>query len=89
MILTIDSVQKSDTEKEYILEARNDEGAFEYRIALSTSTEPAGNNIETLLYTLFANHLITLILSTGVVCKTCHTFNLTLKSFYPRECRAR
>ncbi|XP_050484853.1 fasciclin-3 isoform X2 [Bombus huntii] len=42
VILTIDSVQKSDTEKDYILEARNDEGAYEYRIILSTATEPAG-----------------------------------------------
>ncbi|XP_076248903.1 fasciclin 3 isoform X2 [Calliopsis andreniformis] len=42
VILTIDSVQKSDTEKEYVLEARNGEGAYEYRIVLSTSTEPAG-----------------------------------------------
>lgn len=42
MILTIDSVQKSDTEKEYVLEARNGEGAYEYRIILSTATEPAG-----------------------------------------------
>ncbi|PBC31165.1 Fasciclin-3 [Apis cerana cerana] len=41
VILTIDSVQKSDTEKEYILEARNGEGAYEYRIILSTATEPA------------------------------------------------
>ncbi|XP_076382514.1 fasciclin 3 isoform X4 [Megalopta genalis] len=42
VILTIDSVQKSDTEKAYVLEARNDEGAYEYSIVLSTSTEPAG-----------------------------------------------
>lgn len=47
VILTIDSVQKSDTEKEYVLEARNDEGAYEYRIVLSTSTEPAGKTIGT------------------------------------------
>lgn len=40
--MTIDSVQKSDTEKEYILEAHNDEGAYEYLISLSTSSEPAG-----------------------------------------------
>lgn len=40
--LKIDSVQKSDTEKEYKLEARNDEGAEEYRIRLSTSAEPEG-----------------------------------------------
>lgn len=46
VILTIDSVQKSDTEKEYILEARNGEGAYEYRIILSTATEPAGKAIE-------------------------------------------
>ncbi|KZC10324.1 Fasciclin-3 [Dufourea novaeangliae] len=47
VILTIDSIQKSDTEKEYILEARNDEGAYEYRIVLSTSTEPAGVDLDT------------------------------------------
>ncbi|CAK9817723.1 Fas3 [Anthophora quadrimaculata] len=46
VILTIDSVQKSDTEKVYILEARNDEGANEYRIILSTSTEPAGVDLD-------------------------------------------
>ncbi|XP_024936696.1 fasciclin-3 isoform X3 [Cephus cinctus] len=39
--LKIISIQKSDTEKEYILEARNDEGAYEYRVMLSTSAEPA------------------------------------------------
>ncbi|XP_077266070.1 fasciclin 3 isoform X3 [Temnothorax americanus] len=42
VILTIDSVQKSDTEKEYTLEATNSEGSSEYRIVLSTSSEPAG-----------------------------------------------
>ncbi|XP_071565620.1 fasciclin-3 isoform X3 [Temnothorax nylanderi] len=42
VILTIDSVQKSDTEKEYALEATNSEGSYEYRIVLSTSSEPAG-----------------------------------------------
>ncbi|XP_014600640.1 PREDICTED: fasciclin-3 isoform X2 [Polistes canadensis] len=42
VVLTIDSVQKSDTEKEYILEAHNIEGAYEYHIVLSTSPEPAG-----------------------------------------------
>ncbi|XP_053971318.1 fasciclin-3 isoform X2 [Hylaeus volcanicus] len=46
VILTIDSVQKSDTDKEYILEARNDEGASEYRIVLSTSTEPADIDLD-------------------------------------------
>lgn len=46
VILTIDSVQKSDTEKEYILEARNGEGAYEYRIILSTATEPAGVDLD-------------------------------------------
>ncbi|KAK1119670.1 hypothetical protein K0M31_013089 [Melipona bicolor] len=46
VILTIDSVQKSDTEKEYVLEARNGEGAYEYRIILSTATEPAGKKKE-------------------------------------------
>nr|XP_012136094.1 PREDICTED: fasciclin-3 isoform X2 [Megachile rotundata] len=46
VILTIDSVQKSDTDKVYILEARNDEGANEYHIVLSTSTEPAGVDLD-------------------------------------------
>ncbi|XP_014296194.1 fasciclin-3 isoform X2 [Microplitis demolitor] len=44
--LKIDSVQKSDTEKEYKLEARNDEGAEEYRIRLSTSAEPEGVDLD-------------------------------------------
>ncbi|KAK0167050.1 hypothetical protein PV327_004497 [Microctonus hyperodae] len=44
--LKIDSVQKSDTEKEYILEARNDEGAAEYHIKLSTSSEPEGFDLD-------------------------------------------
>ncbi|KAG7212786.1 hypothetical protein KM043_013047 [Ampulex compressa] len=47
VILTIDSVQKSDTEKQYFLEARNDEGAFVYEIKLSTATEPAGDVLDT------------------------------------------
>lgn len=42
VILTIENVQKSDTEGNYILEARNNEGAYEYMIQLSTSAEPAG-----------------------------------------------
>ncbi|KAL0131525.1 hypothetical protein PUN28_002811 [Cardiocondyla obscurior] len=42
VILTIDSVQKSDTEKEYVLEATNSEGSSQYHIVLSTSSEPAG-----------------------------------------------
>lgn len=42
VILMIDSVQKSDTEKEYMLMATNNEGSNEYRIILSTSPEPAG-----------------------------------------------
>ncbi|XP_015173132.1 PREDICTED: fasciclin-3 isoform X2 [Polistes dominula] len=42
VVLTIDSVQKSDTEKEYVLEAYNKEGGYEYHIVLSTSPEPAG-----------------------------------------------
>ncbi|KAK2588433.1 hypothetical protein KPH14_004432 [Odynerus spinipes] len=46
VVLTIDSVQKSDTEKEYILEAHNKEGAYEYRIVLSTSPEPAGVDLD-------------------------------------------
>ncbi|XP_048514962.1 fasciclin-3 isoform X1 [Athalia rosae] len=44
--LRIDSVQKSDTEKQYILEARNELGVHEYRIVLSTSTEPAGVDLD-------------------------------------------
>ncbi|XP_071565622.1 fasciclin-3 isoform X5 [Temnothorax nylanderi] len=46
VILTIDSVQKSDTEKEYALEATNSEGSYEYRIVLSTSSEPAGVDLD-------------------------------------------
>lgn len=38
----IDSVQKSDTEKEYVLEAINDLGTERYKIVLSSATEPAG-----------------------------------------------
>lgn len=44
--MTIDNVQKSDTEKEYVLEARNNEGSYEYRITLSTSSDPAGKLFE-------------------------------------------
>ncbi|CAL1682386.1 unnamed protein product [Lasius platythorax] len=46
VILTIDSVQKSDTEKEYALQANNNEGSYEYRIVLSTSSEPAGVDLD-------------------------------------------
>ncbi|KYN07818.1 Fasciclin-3 [Cyphomyrmex costatus] len=46
VILTIDSVQKSDTEKEYMLMATNNEGSNEYRIVLSTSPEPAGVDLD-------------------------------------------
>lgn len=46
VVLTIVSVQKSDTEKEYILEAHNMEGGYEYRIVLSTSPEPAGVDLD-------------------------------------------
>ncbi|XP_046741539.1 fasciclin-3 isoform X7 [Diprion similis] len=42
--LTIDSVQKSDTEKKYVLEAGNELGSVEYQIVLSTSTEPPGGS---------------------------------------------
>ncbi|KAL6433303.1 hypothetical protein ACFW04_006471 [Cataglyphis niger] len=42
VILRIDSVQKSDTEKEYALIATNNEGSYEYRMVLSTSSVPAG-----------------------------------------------
>lgn len=45
VVLTIDSVQKSDTEKKYILEARNDEGAFAYEVELSTAIESSGEII--------------------------------------------
>lgn len=40
--LNIDSVQKSDTEKEYSLEAHNPEGYATYKITLSSASEPAG-----------------------------------------------
>ncbi|KAM0733682.1 Fasciclin-3 [Formica fusca] len=46
VILRIDSVQKSDTEKEYALIATNNEGSYEYRIVLSTSSEPAGVDLD-------------------------------------------
>lgn len=42
-ILTIDSVQKSDTEKRYLLKAKNMEGTETYEIKISTSAEPPGN----------------------------------------------
>ncbi|EFN65314.1 Fasciclin-3 [Camponotus floridanus] len=45
-VLTIDSIQKSDTEKEYALIANNNEGSYEYRIVLSTSSEPAGVDLD-------------------------------------------
>ncbi|XP_046476212.1 fasciclin-3 isoform X11 [Neodiprion pinetum] len=41
--LNIDSVQKSDTEKKYVLLVNNELGSTEYQIVLSTSTEPAGD----------------------------------------------
>jgi len=44
--MTIDNIQKSDTEKEYALVAINNEGSYEYRIILSTSSEPAGKLFE-------------------------------------------
>ncbi|XP_043272856.1 fasciclin-3 isoform X2 [Venturia canescens] len=44
--LRIDNVQKSDTEKEYALEARNDQGAYKYVIILSTSVEPSGVDLD-------------------------------------------
>lgn len=46
VILTIDSIQKSDTEKEYRLMATNNEGSYEYKINLSTSSEPAGVDLD-------------------------------------------
>ncbi|XP_025154449.1 fasciclin-3 isoform X1 [Harpegnathos saltator] len=42
LILSINDVQKSDTEKEYTLEARNNLGSNVYHVVLSTSSEPAG-----------------------------------------------
>ncbi|XP_046419862.1 fasciclin-3 isoform X7 [Neodiprion fabricii] len=42
--LNIDSVQKSDTEKKYVLLVNNELGSTEYQIVLSTSTEPAGGS---------------------------------------------
>ncbi|XP_067213090.1 fasciclin-3 isoform X3 [Linepithema humile] len=42
VILTINNVQKSDTENEYKLVASNNEGTSEYYVKLSTSSEPAG-----------------------------------------------
>ncbi|XP_011638047.1 fasciclin-3 isoform X4 [Pogonomyrmex barbatus] len=47
LILKIDSVQKSDTEKNYALEASNSEGSYAYKIVLSTSSEPAGVVLDT------------------------------------------
>ncbi|XP_018358859.1 PREDICTED: fasciclin-3 isoform X3 [Trachymyrmex cornetzi] len=44
--LKILSVQKSDTEKEYMLMATNNEGSNEYRIVLSTSSEPTGVDLD-------------------------------------------
>ncbi|XP_014479643.1 PREDICTED: fasciclin-3 isoform X2 [Dinoponera quadriceps] len=46
LILSINNVQKSDTEKEYILEARNDLGSESYKLILSTSSEPAGFDLD-------------------------------------------
>ncbi|XP_011700760.1 PREDICTED: fasciclin-3 [Wasmannia auropunctata] len=46
VILTIDSVQKSDTEKQYVLEATNSEGSYNYHVVLSTSSEPAGVDLD-------------------------------------------
>ncbi|XP_050453410.1 fasciclin-3 isoform X2 [Cataglyphis hispanica] len=46
VILRIDSVQKSDTEKEYALIATNNEGSYEYRMVLSTSSVPAGVDLD-------------------------------------------
>ncbi|XP_011496129.1 PREDICTED: fasciclin-3 [Ceratosolen solmsi marchali] len=40
LVLNIDSVQKSDTDKEYSLEAHNNEGYAVYKIILSSSSEP-------------------------------------------------
>ncbi|OXU30427.1 hypothetical protein TSAR_004479 [Trichomalopsis sarcophagae] len=44
--LNIDSVQKSDTEKEYSLEAHNSEGYATYKITLSSASEPAGVDLD-------------------------------------------
>lgn len=94
MILTIDSVQKSDTEKDYILEARNDEGAYEYRIILSTATEPAGKNLGNAQNSIIVknNHLISLC--TKVACKSQRTFicvkmeNGNIKDEERQKCQA-
>ncbi|XP_051162646.1 fasciclin-3 isoform X2 [Leptopilina boulardi] len=45
-ILTIDSVQKSDTEKRYLLNAKNNEGTETYEIKISTSAEPPGVDLD-------------------------------------------
>ncbi|XP_043475397.1 fasciclin-3 isoform X2 [Leptopilina heterotoma] len=45
-ILTIDSVQKSDTEKRYLLNAKNMEGTETYEIKISTSAEPPGVDLD-------------------------------------------
>ncbi|XP_063987998.1 fasciclin-3 isoform X3 [Diachasmimorpha longicaudata] len=44
--LKIDSVQKTDTEKFYVLEARNPEGTTKYHFRLSTSPEPEGLDLD-------------------------------------------
>ncbi|XP_015108830.1 fasciclin-3 isoform X2 [Diachasma alloeum] len=44
--LKIDSVQKTDTEKFYVLEARNPEGTTKYHFRLSTSPEPEGFDLD-------------------------------------------
>ncbi|EFN79565.1 Fasciclin-3 [Harpegnathos saltator] len=46
LILSINDVQKSDTEKEYTLEARNNLGSNVYHVVLSTSSEPAGFDLD-------------------------------------------
>lgn len=60
--MTIDSVQKSDTEKDYILKANNNEGSNEYPIRLSTSLDSAGKLFEKFdLHTFPSFHDVTLV----------------------------
>ncbi|XP_011638046.1 fasciclin-3 isoform X3 [Pogonomyrmex barbatus] len=67
LILKIDSVQKSDTEKNYALEASNSEGSYAYKIVLSTSSEPAGPLGN--LYGKLSEHMYALgvVLDTGSI----------------------
>ncbi|XP_058803945.1 fasciclin-3 isoform X2 [Phymastichus coffea] len=73
----IDSVQKSDTDKPYILEAVNRLGTESYRIILSSATEPAGVDMEAgsiigivigVLILIFAVFLVVFARATGRWC---------------------